>query len=85
MMPFVDFQPKWKGWEVVGLSPRLIGQESTVREEFVKRFINSVITAVSASTLAVISGRWRPTDCRGSVTGSASCGTRISRSSSSAS
>ncbi|MEQ9041814.1 MAG: carbohydrate ABC transporter permease [Silicimonas sp.] len=56
MVPFVDYQPAWKGWESLGLSPRLIGQESTVREEFVKRFTNSAITSVSASILAVILG-----------------------------
>lgn len=56
MVPFVDYEPAWKGWESLGLSPRLIGQESTVREEFVKRFTNSAITSVSASILAVILG-----------------------------
>ena len=56
MVPYVDYQPAWKGWESLGLSPRLIGQESTVREEFVKRFANSAITSVSASVLAVILG-----------------------------
>ena len=56
MIPFVDYQPKWKGWESLGLSPRLIGQESTAREEFLKRFTNSAITSVSASALAVILG-----------------------------
>ena len=56
MVPFVDYQPAWKGWESLGLSPRLIGQESTVREEFVKRFTNSAITSVSASILAVVLG-----------------------------
>ncbi len=56
LVPFVDFQPKWKGWESLGLSPKLMGLESTVREEFLKRFWNSTITALSASTLAVILG-----------------------------
>ena len=56
LIPFVDYTPKWKGWESLGLSPRLIGQESTVREEFLKRFTNSAITSVSASALAVILG-----------------------------
>jgi multiple sugar transport system permease protein len=56
LIPFVDFTPKWKGWDSLGLSPRLIGQESTVREEFMKRFTNSAITSVSASALAVILG-----------------------------
>ena len=56
LVPFVDFAPKWKGWESIGLSPRLIGQESTVREEFLKRFANSAITAISSSALALILG-----------------------------
>jgi multiple sugar transport system permease protein len=56
MVPFVDFQPKWKGWDSLGLSPRLIGQDSTVREEFLKRFTNSAVTALAASALAVILG-----------------------------
>ncbi len=56
LMPFVDFQPRWKGWDSLGVSPRLIGQESTVREEFLKRFANSTIVALTASTLAVILG-----------------------------
>ncbi|WP_299967435.1 carbohydrate ABC transporter permease [uncultured Roseobacter sp.] len=56
MIPFVDFTPKWKGWESLGFSPRLIGEVSTVREEFLKRFWNSAIVAVSASTLAVVLG-----------------------------
>lgn len=56
MIPFWDFTPKWKGWESLGLSPRLIGEVSTVREEFLKRFWNSAIVAVSASMLAVILG-----------------------------
>ena len=56
MIPWVDYTPQWKGWESLGLSPRLIGAESTVREEFLKRFTNSVITAVAASTLAVVLG-----------------------------
>ena len=56
MIPWVDYTPKWKGWESLGLSPRLIGEVSTVREEFMKRFWNSTIVALSASTLAVILG-----------------------------
>lgn len=56
IVPWWDFTPKWKGWESLGLSPRLIGEVSTVREEFFKRFWNSTIIAVSASTLAVILG-----------------------------
>ena len=56
MVPWWDYTPKWKGWESLGLSPRLIGEVSTVREEFLKRFWNSTIVAISASTLAVVLG-----------------------------
>lgn len=56
MVPWVDFQPKWLGWKSLGLSPDTIGSESTVRDEFVKRFLNSSITALVSSTLAVILG-----------------------------
>ncbi len=56
LMPWVDFQPQWRGWRSLGLSPSTIFETSTVREEFLKRFIKSVITSVSASMLAVILG-----------------------------
>ncbi|EDQ35698.1 ABC-type sugar transport system, permease component [Hoeflea phototrophica DFL-43] len=56
LIPFWDFQPKWLGWKSLGLSPDTINAESTVREEFLKRFYNSVITSLSASALAVFLG-----------------------------
>ncbi|WP_394691866.1 carbohydrate ABC transporter permease [Hoeflea sp.] len=56
LIPFWDFQPKWLGWKSLGLSPDTINAESTVREEFLKRFFNSVITSLSASALAVFLG-----------------------------
>ena len=56
IVPWWDFTPRWKGWESLGFSPRLFGEVSTVREEFLKRFWNSTIVAVSASTLAVVLG-----------------------------
>lgn len=56
LIPWVDYKPAWLGWRSLGLSPETIGAESTVREEFMKRFLNSAITAISASTLAVILG-----------------------------
>lgn len=56
MIPYVDFQPKWIGWKHLGLSPDTIWAESTVRDEFIKRFLNSVIIALSSSALAVILG-----------------------------
>ena len=56
LIPWVDFMPDWKGWRSLGLSPDTIGQISTVREEFLKRFENSVITSIGASALAVMIG-----------------------------
>ncbi|MFT5344083.1 MAG: multiple sugar transport system permease protein, partial [Paracoccaceae bacterium] len=56
MVPWWDFTPKWKGWKSLGLSPDTIFTESTVREEFLKRFWNSTIAAVGSSILAVVLG-----------------------------
>ncbi|MEC8185810.1 MAG: carbohydrate ABC transporter permease, partial [SAR324 cluster bacterium] len=56
LIPWVDFIPKWIGFRSLGLSPRTIFEISTVRDEFLQRFFNSVITSVGASTLAVILG-----------------------------
>ena len=56
IIPWLDFVPKWKGWRSLGLSPETIWQESTVREEFLKRFSNTAIISFFASLLAVILG-----------------------------
>lgn len=56
LVPWWDFVPKWKGWQGLGLSPDTIFTTSTVREEFLKRFFNSVVTSLSASALAVALG-----------------------------
>jgi len=56
MVPWVDFQPDWKGWRSLGLSPDTIGETSTVRDEFLKRFENSILASVGASILAVVIG-----------------------------
>ena len=56
LIPWFYFTPKWIGFRSLGLSPETIFQISTVREEFLKRFFNSVITSVSASVLAVMLG-----------------------------
>ena len=56
LVPWVDFAPKQLGWRSLGLTPELMGSESTVRAEFLKRFWNSAIISVSASALAVILG-----------------------------
>lgn len=56
LVPWWDFTPKWLGMRSLGLSPKTIFQESTVREEFLKRFWNSTIAATGSSALAVILG-----------------------------
>ncbi|MFC5517853.1 carbohydrate ABC transporter permease [Kaistia terrae] len=56
MIPWVDYTPDWRGWRSIGLSPDTIFSTSTVREEFMKRFLNSAIMAIGASLLAVILG-----------------------------
>ncbi|TAG28448.1 MAG: carbohydrate ABC transporter permease [Rhodobacterales bacterium] len=56
MIPWVDFTPQWKGWEAIGLSPERLGEESTVREEFLKRFANSAVISLTSSALAVLLG-----------------------------
>jgi multiple sugar transport system permease protein len=56
LLPWWDFEPDWKGWRSLGLSPDTIGQISTVRDEFLKRFTNSIVASVGASFLAVVIG-----------------------------
>ena len=56
LIPWVHFKPDWKGWRSLGLSPDTILSTSTVREEFLKRFGNSIITSLGAASLAVVVG-----------------------------
>jgi multiple sugar transport system permease protein len=56
LIPWVDFMPDWRGWRSLGLSPDTIGATSTVRDEFMKRFFNSLVTSLGASALAIIIG-----------------------------
>jgi len=56
LLPWLDFQPDWKGWRSLGLSPDSIFGTSTARAEFMSRFGNSVITSVGASILALVLG-----------------------------
>ncbi|KIT14948.1 carbohydrate ABC transporter permease [Jannaschia aquimarina] len=56
LIPWVDYAPKQLGWRSLGLTPELLGSESTVRAEFMKRFWNSTIISVSASVIAVVLG-----------------------------
>ena len=56
LIPWVDFAPDWRGWRSLGLSPDTIFETSTVRQEFMRRFANSIAAAVGASSLAAVLG-----------------------------
>ena len=56
LIPWLDFQPSWKGWRSLGLSPDTIFEISDPRNEFLSRFANSVIIAGGASCLALFLG-----------------------------
>jgi multiple sugar transport system permease protein len=56
MIPWLDFMPSWKGWQSLGLSPDSIFESWQSRDEFIKRFVNSIITTLGASTLALALG-----------------------------
>jgi multiple sugar transport system permease protein len=56
IIPFLDYEPAWLGWRSLGLSPDTIGFDSTVRDQFLTRFSNSLIISLSASGLATILG-----------------------------
>ena len=56
LIPWLDFQPSWKGWRSLGLSPDTIGEISNPREEFLQRFENSIVASVGASLVACAIG-----------------------------
>jgi len=56
IVPWLQFHPDWKGWRSIGLSPDTIGESSSTRAEFLKRFNNSAVISVGASFAAVLIG-----------------------------
>jgi multiple sugar transport system permease protein len=56
IIPWLQFQPEWKGLRSLGLSPDTIFEISTVRAEFLLRFENSFILSLGASSLALVLG-----------------------------
>jgi multiple sugar transport system permease protein len=56
LVPWVDFTPDWRGWRSLGLSPDTIFSTSTVRDEFIARFVNSIVMSIGASALAIVVG-----------------------------
>jgi multiple sugar transport system permease protein len=53
MIPWLDFTPSWKGWQSLGLSPDAIFESWQSRDQFIQRFVNSVIASLGASILAL--------------------------------
>src|SRR6185437_14342788 len=49
LIPWLDFRPAWRGWQSLGLSPDTIFTTSNVRDEFLKKFADSVICSLGAS------------------------------------
>jgi len=56
IIPWIDYIPNWLGLRAIGLSPDTIFQFSTPREEFLKRFWNSITASIGASVLALVIG-----------------------------
>jgi multiple sugar transport system permease protein len=56
LVPWLQFEPNWKGWESLGLSPDTISQQSSARELFLKHAVNTVTISLSAATLASVIG-----------------------------
>ncbi len=56
IVPWVQYQPGWLGLRAIGLSPDTIFNPSTPREEFIKRFLNSIQASIGASILALVLG-----------------------------
>ena len=57
IVPFIGrFMGDWRGWRSLGLSPDSIFEISTVRDEFLLRFENSLIVSTGRAIVAVIIG-----------------------------
>jgi multiple sugar transport system permease protein len=56
IVPWVQYEPGWLGLRAIGLSPDTIFNASTPREEFLKRFWNSVQASFGGASLALVIG-----------------------------
>ncbi len=56
IIPWIQFEPNWKGWESLGLSPDTIGKTSSARDHFLKHATNTVTISLSAALLATLIG-----------------------------
>jgi len=56
LIPWVQFDPSWKGYQSLGLSPDTIREASTPREQLIKHYKNTVVISVSAALLTTLAG-----------------------------
>jgi multiple sugar transport system permease protein len=56
IIPWLQFSPSWLGMRAIGLSPDTIFNDSTPREEFVKRFWNSIQASLGGASVALVIG-----------------------------
>jgi multiple sugar transport system permease protein len=56
IVPYLQYQPSWLGLRAIGLSPDTIGTFSTPRDEFIKRFWNSIQASLGGASLALVIG-----------------------------
>ncbi len=56
IIPWIDFKPAWLGLRAIGFSPDTLFTDSTPREEFLKRFWNSIQASIGGSALALVIG-----------------------------
>jgi multiple sugar transport system permease protein len=56
LIPWLQFEPNWKGWESLGLSPDTITRPSSARTLFVKHASNTLTISLSAAALATVIG-----------------------------
>jgi len=56
IIPWLQYQPSWLGLRAIGLSPDTIFTDSTPRDEFVKRFWNSIQASFGGASLALVVG-----------------------------
>jgi multiple sugar transport system permease protein len=56
LIPWVQFDPSWKGYQSLGLSPDTIREASTPREQLIKHYKNTLVISLSASLLTTVAG-----------------------------
>jgi multiple sugar transport system permease protein len=56
IVPWLQYKPSWLGLRALGLSPDTIWTFSTPRDEFIKRFWNSIQASTGGALLALVIG-----------------------------